>query len=103
MGATGAAAGAATLGAVAGAEAAGVAAGLAGVVSEDGFAVGLVPWGLVWMAEDVPLLDHTEGDSGSPAAGAAGNFGESSVDATGVDWGVKAGVFFREASLDTVA
>jgi len=55
------------------------------------------------MAEDVPLLDHTEGDSGSPAAGAAGNFGESSVDATGVDWGVKAGVFFREASLDTVA
>jgi len=101
VGAAGAAAGAATLGAVAGAEAAGVVAALAGVESKDGFAVGFVLWGFVWMAEDV--LDHTDGDSGSPAVGVAGNFGEGSVDATGVDCGVKAGVFFRDASFDTVA
>jgi len=78
-----------------------VAAALAGVESKDGFAVGFVLCGLAWMAEDV--LDHTDGDSGSPAVGVAGNFGERSVDATGVDCGVNAGVFFREASFDTVA
>lgn len=78
-----------------------MAAGLDGVESKDGFAVGFVLWGLVWMAEDV--LDHTEGDSGNPAVGVAGNFGERSVDATGVDCGAKAGVFLRAASFDTAA
>jgi len=37
------------------------------VESKDGFAAGFVLWGFVWMAEDV--LDHTDGDSGSPALG----------------------------------